>query len=313
MTQELFNTVLCALIYTLQIRIVAPSLFATYSFSPVLQAVSPTPTFTSQWKAAVAATSQLRDTLEKYLAQDMAKPTKEEVEKAFAKCNKDGNGKLTMNEFKAALLEIKHEGVEKEMVEDDETMEMVMDMMDGDGDKMISLNELLKILDIDEKMDYFYEKEMLKRVIKAADKDGNGFLSAAELKECMLELELEDEDDEDIDNNVNMFFMMADADGDRKLKIEEVISFLKLDKTEAEKMEKDPKEKMKTMFRMCDCDEDGFISKKEIVQFLKTMGFVDEDDTPAEVKMVINMTMSMADEDEDGKLNYEEFCTIMDK
>merc|ERR1712183_959836 len=106
---------------------------------------------------------------------------------------------------------------------------------------------------------------------------------------------------------------MADADGDRKLKIEEVISFLKLDKTEAEKMEKDPKEKMKTMFRMCDCDEDGFISKKEIVQFLKTMGFVDEDDTPAEVKMVINMIMSMADQDEDGKLNYEEFCKMMDK
>merc|ERR1712071_577949 len=99
------------------------------------------------------------------------------------------------------------------------------------------------------------------------DKDGNGFLSAAELKGFMLNFE---------------------------------------------KKEKDPKEEMKTMFRMCDCDGDGFISKKEIVQFLKTMGLVDEDDTPADVKMIINMTMSMADEDKDGKLNYEEFCKMMD-
>merc|ERR1712106_466167 len=261
---------------------------------------------TSLWKAAVAVTSHLRDTLEKHLAEEMAdKPTKEQVEKAFAKCDKDGNGKLTMNEFKAALLEI---------IQEDKEMEMVMDMVDGDGDKMVTLNELVKGLkvgdgetddDVDDDVD---EKEMFKRMIKAADKDGNGFLSAAELKGFMLKMRMEDEDDEEIDENVKMFFIMADTDGDKKLKIEEVINFFT-----GEKKEKDPKEEMKTMFRMCDCNGDGFISKKEIVQFLKTMGLVDEDDTPSEVKMIINMTMSMADEDKDGKLNYEEFCKMMDK
>merc|ERR1712106_1052295 len=262
----------------------------------------------SLWKAAVVATSHLRDTIENHLAEEMAdKPTKEEVEKAFAKCDKDGNGKLTMNEFKAALLEIIQEE-ERENVKDDAMMEMVMEAVDGDGDKMVGLNELLKMLkprDVND--DDVDEKEMLKRMIRAADKDGNGFLSAAELKGFMLKMDMED-DDEDIDENVKMFFMMADADGDKKLKIEEVINFFT-----GEKKEKDPKEEMKTMFRMCDCDGDGFISKKEIVQFLKTMGLVDEDDTPSDVKMIINMTMSMADEDKDGKLNYEEFCKMMDK
>jgi len=237
------------------------------------------------------------------------KPTKEEVEKAFAKCDKDGNGKLTMNEFKATLLEIIHEGDEdREMVKDDAMMEMVMDMVDGDGDKMVSLNELLKMLEIgDEKMDDVDEKEMFKRMIKAADKDGNGFLSAAEMKELLLKMNPGDAAfAADVDKNVHMFMMMASTDGDKKLKIEEAIKLF------TDEEEEDPKEKTKTMFRMCDCDGDGYISKKEIVQFMKTMGFVDEDDTPAEVKMIINMTMSMADEDKDGKLNYEEFCKLMD-
>merc|ERR1712071_597176 len=133
-------------------------------------------------------------------------------------------------------------------------MEMVMDMVDGDGDKMVTLNELVKGLkvgdgetddDVDDDVD---EKEMFKRMIRAADKDGNGFLSAAELKGFMLEMKMEDKDDEDIDENVKMFFMIADTDGDKKLKIEEVINFY----TGAEKKfkEKDPKEAMKTMFRM---------------------------------------------------------------
>merc|ERR1711892_769438 len=263
----------------------------------------------SLWKASVAATQHLRDTREKHIAEDMAadKPTKEDIEKAFAKCDKDGNGKLTINEFKAALLEFIPEE-ERDMVKDDAMMEMLLDMVDGDGDKMVSLNELLVFISKDEKTDAVDEKEMFKRMIKAADKDGNGFLSAAEMKELLLKMNPGDAAfAADVDKNVHMFMMMASTDGDKKLKIEEAIKLF------TDEEEEDPKEKTKTMFRMCDCDGDGYISKKEIVQFMKTMGFVDEDDTPAEVKMIINMTMSMADQDKDGKLNYEEFCKLMDK
>merc|ERR1712106_1175933 len=126
---------------------------------------------TSLWKAAVAVTSHLRDTLEKHLAEEMAdKPTKEQVEKAFVKCDKDGNGKLTMNEFKAALLEFIPEE-ERDMVKDDAMMEMLMEMVDGDGDKMVSLNEPLKFISKDEKTDDVDEKDFLKRLFIAADKD----------------------------------------------------------------------------------------------------------------------------------------------
>merc|ERR1719430_459375 len=113
---------------------------------------------------------------------------------------------------------------------------------------------------------------MFTKMIKAADKDGSGFLTAAELKDFVL-----------------------------KMKFEEDVSFF----TDGPKKE-DPKEEMRRMFRMFDTNKDGFISKKEIVGFLKFMGFVEEDETPAEVKMIVNIMMAEADKDGDGKLNYEE-------
>ena len=62
---------------------------------------------------------------------------------------------------------------------------------------------------------------------------------------------------------------------------------------------------------MFDTNADGSISKKELAEFMKTMGFVDEDDTPEDVAMMANMLMAESDEDNDGKLSYEEFCKIM--
>ena len=63
---------------------------------------------------------------------------------------------------------------------------------------------------------------------------------------------------------------------------------------------------MKTMFRMYDCDGDGFISKKELANFWNS------DDDDAETNQMIQMMMELADEDEDGKLSYDEFCKMME-
>ena len=75
--------------------------------------------------------------------------------------------------------------------------------------------------------------------------------------------------------------------------------------------EKDPKEEAKMMFKMFDSNTDGFISKKELAGFLKEMaGDDDEDDSM--IRMMSNVMLASADEDEDGKLNYEEFSKMMD-
>jgi len=236
--------------------------------------------------------------------------TKEVVEKAFTNADGKGTGKLEMDQLKVALGEIMETGndvafiTNKEMLNDEKALKMFVSCADKSGDKLINLDELLYILDLgEEKVD---QKEVFTLMIKAADLDGNGFISAEELKNFALTLKLEEEDE--VDGIVNMFMSMGDTDGDRKLSIEEVTKLF----TEGPKKD-DPKEEMKRMFRMYDTNGDGFISKKEILGLFKTMGFVDEDDTPGEVKMIINMMMSKYDEDKDGKMNYDEFCKMMDR
>eukprot|EP00092_Neocalanus_flemingeri_P068456 GFUD01083678.1.p1 GENE.GFUD01083678.1~~GFUD01083678.1.p1 ORF type:complete len:268 (+),score=87.11 GFUD01083678.1:101-805(+) len=228
------------------------------------------------------------------------KPTKEAVEQAFAKADKDENGKLTLSEFKACFEEVFNDG---EGLGPDAIINMMMSGFDADGDNMVSLDELLKVIG-DKKID---EKLMFKTMIKGADKDGNGFLSAAEFKP-ILEAMMDGEDDDEDGPPIEFFMNMADSNSDQKLSVQELLNLFT-----GEAEEKDPKEEMKSMFRLYDTDADGMISKKEILGFMKMMGMVDEDDTRADMRMIVNMFMAGSDEDGDGKLNYEEFCKLMDK
>eukprot|EP00092_Neocalanus_flemingeri_P058426 GFUD01069619.1.p1 GENE.GFUD01069619.1~~GFUD01069619.1.p1 ORF type:complete len:239 (-),score=81.89 GFUD01069619.1:97-813(-) len=232
------------------------------------------------------------------------KPTKEAVEQAFAKADKDENGKLTLSEFKACFEEVYSGKYGEGLGDNDAIINMMMSGFDADGDNMVSLDELLKVIG-DKKID---EKLMFKTMIKGVDKDGNGFISAAELKP-ILDAMMDDDDSDDEDGPPIEFFMnMGDTNGDQKLSIQELLNIFT-----GEVEEKDPKEEMKSMFRLYDTDADGMISKKEILGFMKMMGMVDEDDSRADMRMIVNMFMAGSDEDGDGKLNYEEFCNLMDK
>ena len=229
-------------------------------------------------------------------------PSKEEVSKAFAKADKDENGKLTIKEFADVMLELAEDDDDRKAAENESSVEMIMGMVDQDGDKMVSLQELLRLLEIGNNADED-GKELAISMIKAADKDGNGYLTAGELKELLMKMDPEDE--EDMDETVAMFIKMGSANGDKKLKVEEAIKLF----TSVE--EEDPKERFKTMFRMCDCDGNGVVSKKELSTFMSSMGG-DDDDDKSTSRMIIGMMMSMHDEDEDGVLSFDEFCNMMD-
>ena len=229
-------------------------------------------------------------------------PSKEEVSKAFAKADKDENGKLTIKEFADVMLELAEDDDDRKAAENESSVEMIMGMVDQDGDKMVSLQELLRLLEIGNSADED-GKELAISMIKAADKDDNGYLTAGELKELLMKMDPEDE--EDMDETVAMFIKMGSANGDKKLKVEEAIKLF----TSVE--EEDPKERFKTMFRMCDSDGNGVISKKELSTFMSSMGG-DDDDDKSTSRMIIGMMMSLHDEDEDGVLSFDEFCKMMD-
>merc|ERR1719348_341486 len=191
-------------------------------------------------------------------------------------------------------------GDDPESMKDKDKMEIIISVLDSDGDNMISLEEFFMMLDCDKEGN---EKQMFLNMIRSADKNKDGFISAKEMKVLSKKMGggmFETEKD------FQMLLMMADLDGDRKISIEEMASFFT-----DEPKKKDPKEEAKSMFRMCDVDGDGYISKKEIVKFFKIMDLVSDDDDP-QLKMMINMIMAEADKDKDGKLNFEEFCAVMD-
>merc|ERR1719348_510815 len=191
-------------------------------------------------------------------------------------------------------------GDDPESMKDKDKMEIIISVLDSDGDNMISLEEFFMMLDCEKEGN---EKQMFMNMIRSADKNKDGFISAKEMKELSKKMGggmFETEKD------FQMLLMMADLDGDRKISIEEMASFF-IDGPK----EKDPKEEAKGMFRMCDVDGDGYITKKEIVKFFKIMDLVSDDDDP-QLKMMINMIMAEADKDKDGKLNFEEFCAVMD-
>lgn len=221
-----------------------------------------------------------------------------QVEKAFANADKDGTGTLSINQFMEAMQELTEDD-EKEDYKNKGLAEIVIMSVDGDGDKAVTLEELMKV--INEEMD---DEMMFRNLIKNADKDGDGLINAEELKTLMMKM---DPEEDDIEMTVNMMIRMCAHDASKKIKPDELIAFF----TGGPKKE-DPKEEAKRMFRMFDTNKDGYIDKKELAGYFKEMmGDDDEDDST--LRMMSNMMLASADEDEDGKLNYEEFTKMMDK
>ena len=61
-------------------------------------------------------------------------------------------------------------------------------------------------------------------------------------------------------------------------------------------------------FRIYDMDNDGFISNGELFQVLKMMVGNNLKDT--QLQQIVDKTICFADKDEDGKISFEEFCTV---
>jgi len=140
--------------------------------------------------------------------------------------------------------------------------------------------------------------EELTAAFKLADKDGNGKLTAEELKDLMLTFAEDDEDKHEVNGMVDMLMAMCDQDGDKMLNYEELAQVIS-------GKEPDKKQKMQMMFRMFDTDGSGYVSKKELCKGMEM------DDDPF-MSLIVNEMIGGVDKDEDGKLNFEEFCALME-
>merc|ERR1712054_188291 len=213
---------------------------------------------------------------------------------AFSTIDKKKTGKINVSQFKEVL---------KELAGDDDMLKevgpMIPDLfvlLDADEDGKLTERELCSLAMYGSTSDF--ENLLMTAMIYAADKDNNGWINAAELKEMLLKLAPEDEKDS-VDEMVKMLMMMISTDDETKVSIDAVVKFF------VDGPDDDPKAAYKMMFRMIDLNKDGTISKKELAKYFKMEGGFEE--------FVLKEMMTEADKDKDGKLNLLSFCVLMDK
>merc|ERR1712168_427744 len=72
----------------------------------------------------------------------------------------------------------------------------------------------------------------------------------------------------------------------------------------------DKTEKLKFAFKVYDIDKDGLISSGELFTVLKMMVGSNLKDT--QLQQIVDKTILYADQDGDGKINFEEFCSVVE-
>merc|ERR1712215_393869 len=237
-------------------------------------------------------------------------PSKEELTEAFEKADKEKTGKITLKQFQEVLIATEEYESDKKMYKNKGMVDALLFALDDNEDGELTLQELLKLADSG--MDDEMGVKMFKRLVENADKDKDGFLTAKELKVMMLMME-PGEDDEEIEDMVDFMRRMCSHDGSKKVKADVVVQFF-INPDEIEKSN-DAKEKAKVMFRMFDTNLDGYIDKKELAGYMNQLSDDKEEDKEgdAAIGMLMKMMIAKFDEDEDGKLNYEEFEEFLEE
>jgi len=95
-----------------------------------------------------------------------------------------------------------------------------------------------------------------------------------------------------------------DADGNGEVDFKEFIQGVSQFSVKGDK-----ESKLRFAFRIYDMDNDGYISNGELFQVLKMMVGNNLKDT--QLQQIVDKTILFADKDEDGKISFQEFCSVV--
>ncbi|KAJ5074190.1 calmodulin-7 [Anaeramoeba ignava] len=133
-----------------------------------------------------------------------------------------------------------------------------------------------------------------KETFRLFDKDGDGEITALELK-SMLQSLGQNPTDQDIQNMIKE----VDVDGDGKIQENEFLKIFerRLNAEEDENF-------VQMVFKLLDKDDDGYITSAELNHFLNSIG---ERMTSEELEILINF----ADTTKQGRVSFEDFKRVV--
>ena len=143
---------------------------------------------------------------------ELTEEQKQEIKEAFDLFDTDGSGTIDAKELKVAMRALGFEPKKEEI------RKMIADA-DRDGSGVIDFPEFLSLMA--RKMKDTDTEEELVEAFKVFDRDGNGLISAAELRHVMTNLG-EKLTDEEVDEMIRE----ADVDGDGHINYEEFVRMM---------------------------------------------------------------------------------------
>jgi len=234
---------------------------------------------------------------------------KEGLTAAFEKADTEKTGKVTLKQFQEILLATGEDEGDRKSYQNKGFVDGIMFALDVNEDGELTLEEIMKFAD---GMTDEMAIKSLKRWCENGDKDKDGFLTAKELQGVLMMM-VPDEDESEIKDMIDFMIRMCGHNGSKKIKADVVVQWF----TNPDEIDNnnDPKEKAKVMFRMFDTNLDGYLDKKELVGYMNQLSDDKEEDKEGDeaIGMLMKMMIAKFDEDEDGKLNYEEFEKFLEE
>ncbi|KAF9186809.1 hypothetical protein BGZ51_001606 [Haplosporangium sp. Z 767] len=146
------------------------------------------------------------------MADQLTETQLAEFKEAFSLFDKDGDGTITTKELGTVMRSLGQNPTEADLQD-------MVNEVDADGNGTIDFPEFLTMMA--RKMVDTESEEEIKEAFKVFDKDGNGYISAAELRHVLTNLG-ERLNDQEVDEMITE----ADVDGDGQINYDEFVRMM---------------------------------------------------------------------------------------